>query len=80
MRALVTWSMVVDIEPDEISEFAANIERKAMESMHESWEHIERPLDEEEAEEFQERFQFYGVSYSVQQEVKPPTGEPEAAS
>jgi hypothetical protein len=28
-----------------------------------------RPL---EAEEFQERFQFFGVSYSVQQAVEPP--------
>lgn len=71
MRALVSLSMVVDLEPDAIPAFAARLEQAAMGSMHGSFDQAPRPLDEDEAEEFQQRFQFYGVSYSVQQSVEP---------
>lgn len=72
VKALITWSMVVDMEPEEVPEFAANVEKKAMESMHEAFDGAERPLDKDEAKEFHKRFQFYGVSYSVRQKVEPP--------
>jgi len=72
VKALLSFAMVVDLEPEEIPALADRVERNALAAMHASFEDQLRPLDEAEAEEFQERFQFYGVSYSVQQTVEPP--------
>jgi hypothetical protein len=72
MKVLLTWGMVMDLEPSEIPEVAARLDQTALDGVYTALDQAERPLTEEEAEEFKELFQWYGVSYSVQREVEPP--------
>ena len=75
-KVLLSFGMVVDIESDEIPAFAARIERTALDAMYAGIQQAISESDEsfsaEIADELRQRFQVYGVSYSVQHELELP--------
>ena len=76
MKALFTLGLVIDLEPDEIPEFAASLEQGGMASMYAGITEVlsGRELTDEQVALLREKVQVFGIAYSVLHELELESG------